>query len=175
MTAVDEAASVTKTHLSLNVSNVDRSAAFYEAFFGVPAHKRRPGYANFDLSDPPLKFALQEHAHQVGVGSLSHLGLQVATSGQVQEAKARLESSGLVTFDETDTTCCYARQDKVWVHDPDGNAWEVYVLLDDMLDEDDHGHEQKAGGAACCTASTRAKSGGPSCCDQPADGAPCCA
>jgi catechol 2,3-dioxygenase-like lactoylglutathione lyase family enzyme len=138
MTAVDEAASITKTHLSLNVSDVNRSAAFYEAFFGVPAHKRRPGYANFDLSDPPLKFALQEHAHQVGVGSLSHLGLQVATSGQVQEAKARLESSGLVTFDETDTTCCYARQDKVWVHDPDGNAWEVYVLLDDMLDEDDH-------------------------------------
>jgi len=171
MTAVDEAASVTKTHLSLNVSNVNHSAAFYEAFFGVPAHKRRPGYANFDLSDPPLKFALQEHTPQAGIGSLNHLGLQVATATQVQEAKARLEASGLVTFDETDTTCCYARQDKVWVHDPDGNAWEVYVLLDDMLDD----HEQEAGNAACCAASARAKSGGPSCCDQPADGTPCCA
>jgi len=155
------------------VSDVDRSAAFYEAFFGVPAHKRRPGYANFDLADPPLKFALQQHAPQAGVGSLSHLGLQVAAPEQVQAAKARLEASGLVTFDETDTTCCYARQDKVWVHDPDGNAWEVYVLLDDMIDEDDHQHE--ADGGACCTASAQAKAGGPPCCDQPADGSPCCA
>ena len=138
MTAADETASPTKMHLSLNVSDVDRSTTFYEAFFGVAAHKRRPGYTNFDLSSPPLKFALQEHAPQAGAGSLSHLGLQVATAAQVQEAQARLEASGLVTFDETDTTCCYARQDKVWVHDPDGNAWEVYVLLDDMGDVDDH-------------------------------------
>ena len=173
MTAVNEVARAVKTHISINVSDVDRSAAFYEAFFGVPAHKRRPGYANFDLADPPLKFALQQHAPQAGVGSLSHLGLQVATTEQVQAAKARLEASGLVTFDETDTTCCHARQEKVWVHDPNGNAWEIYVLLDDMRDE--HGHEQETSGAACCAASALAKAGGPPCCDQPADGAPCCA
>jgi catechol 2,3-dioxygenase-like lactoylglutathione lyase family enzyme len=126
-----------KAHISLNVSDIARSVTFYEAFFGVPAHKRRPGYANFDLSEPPLKFALQEQPMQPGAGPLSHLGFQVATVEQVQAARDRLIAAGLATFDERDATCCYALQDKVWAHDPDGNAWEVYVLLDDMLDEDE--------------------------------------
>src|SRR5579871_3049718 len=128
----------TKMHISLNVSNIERSVAFYEAFFGVPAHKRRPGYANFDLSAPPLKLAMQDHPIQAGAGALSHLGFQVATAEQVWATRDRLIAAGLATFDEKDTTCCYALQDKVWAHDPDGNGWEVYVLLDDMLDEDVH-------------------------------------
>ncbi len=126
-----------KAHISLNVSDLQRSVTFYEAFFGVPAHKRRPGYANFDLADPPLKFALQEQPVPPGAGPLSHLGFQVATVEQVQAARDRLIAAGLATFDERDATCCYALQDKVWVHDPDGNAWEVYVLLDDMSEEID--------------------------------------
>lgn len=131
-----ELASV-KAHISLNVTNLERSVVFYEAFFGVSAHKRRPGYANFDLSAPPLKFALQEQPIRAGAGPLSHLGFQVATVEQVQAARDRLIAAGLATFDEKDAACCYALQDKVWAHDPDGNAWEVYVLLDDRLEEDE--------------------------------------
>ena len=148
-----------KTHLSLNVSDLERSVRFYEAFFGVPAHKRRPGYANFDLNEPPLKLALNERADvQGGIGPLDHLGLQVPARGDVDAARERLRTAGLATFDEKDTTCCYALQDKVWVHDPDGNAWEVYVLLDDMQDEgseDMRPHKGQpmpmAPPAACCT------------------------
>lgn len=139
-----------KTHISINVADIERSVEFYEAFFGVPAHKRRPGYANFDLAEPPLKFALEEHAPVAGAGALNHLGLQVATKEQVDAARKRLIVAGLATFDEGDTTCCYARQDKVWAHDPDGNAWEVYVLLDDMLDVEEE-DEAQADEAACCS------------------------
>ena len=135
---------MTKMHLSLRVSNLNRSVAFYEAFFGVSTHKRRPGYANFDLAEPPLKFELMEVSPDVRVeprsGSLDHLGLQVASGADVAEARARLQAAGLATFDETDTTCCYAKQDKIWVHDPDGNEWEVYVLTDDLLDDHEHDH-----------------------------------
>lgn len=143
-----------KTHISLNVANVGRSVTFYEAFFGVPVHKRRPGYANFDVARPPLKLALNEAVpSEAGTSRLSHLGVQVGTRDEVEEARARLAS--VVTFDEGDTVCCYARQDKVWVTDPDGNSWEVYVLLDEM-DEEDDAHFTPDGLAAevrsaCCS------------------------
>jgi catechol 2,3-dioxygenase-like lactoylglutathione lyase family enzyme len=129
-------------HLSINVADVARSIAFYEAFFGVPPHKVRPGYANFDLTEPPLKFALNQNAPQAGAGSLDHLGFQVSSTVDVFAARDRLQAAGLATFDELDTTCCYAKQDKIWVHDPDGNEWEVYVLTDDLMD--DHGHDHAA-------------------------------
>jgi catechol 2,3-dioxygenase-like lactoylglutathione lyase family enzyme len=122
-------------HVSINVSNLDRSLAFYEAFFGVPPHKVRPGYANFDLATPPLKFALNEQPVQPGRGALSHLGLQMPGLDDVLAAKQRLQDAGLATFDEMNTTCCYAKQDKVWATDPDGNGWEVYVVADDQPDE----------------------------------------
>lgn len=124
---------MTKMHVSINVRDLARSLAFYEAFFGAPPHKLRPGYANFDLTEPPLKFAINERADAAAGGALNHLGFQVATGAEVEAAKVRLQRAGLATFDETDTTCCYAKQDKIWAHDPDGNAWEVYVLTDDML------------------------------------------
>jgi catechol 2,3-dioxygenase-like lactoylglutathione lyase family enzyme len=143
--------SVVKTHLSLNVSNVEKSAAWYEAFFGVPTHKRRTGYANFDLEAPALKLALQEHDAGKG-GALNHLGILVPSTADVLAAKKRLEDAGLVTFSEENVTCCYAKQDKIWVRDPDGNAWEVYTLLDDMNEEEDHDHEHEATGVTdCCT------------------------
>lgn len=129
-----------KMHLSLKVSDVNRSVTFYSAFFGVPPHKVRPGYANFDLAEPPLKFALTQNPVQPGAGSLDHLGFQVSDASDLEATKARLKAAGLATFDETDTTCCYARQDKVWVHDPDGHEWEVYVLTDDLQDDHEHDH-----------------------------------
>jgi len=139
MAAVPETTPI-KMHLSINVANLERSLAFYEAFFGAPPHKIRPGYANFDLDEPPLKFAMNQHPVQPGIGTLSHLGFQVQSAAHVEAAKERLKAAGLATFDETDTTCCYARQDKVWAHDPDGNAWEIYVLTDDLLDDYQHDH-----------------------------------
>jgi len=129
-----------KMHLSLNVSDLGRSVTFYQAFFGAEPHKLRPGYANFDLQEPPLKFAMNESPAKPGHGPLDHLGFQVSTVEEVYAARDRLQQAGLATFDELDTTCCYAKQDKIWVHDPDGNEWEVYVLTDDLIDDHEHDH-----------------------------------
>jgi catechol 2,3-dioxygenase-like lactoylglutathione lyase family enzyme len=120
---------ILKPHVSLNVSNVERSVAFYEKAFGVPASKRRPGYAKFDLSQPSLNLTMTEAA-RTGVNA-SHFGIQVASTDDVLEAKARFETEGLATFSEQDTSCCYAVQDKVWIEDPDGNSWEVFVVKSD--------------------------------------------
>jgi catechol 2,3-dioxygenase-like lactoylglutathione lyase family enzyme len=117
---------VLKPHLSLNVTNIDASVAFYEKAFGVPAFKRRPGYAKFDLATPSLNLTMQE-APRTGVNA-SHFGVQVARTEDVLEWKRKLEAAGLPTRSEEDVACCYAVQDKVWVEDPDGNAWEVFVV-----------------------------------------------
>jgi catechol 2,3-dioxygenase-like lactoylglutathione lyase family enzyme len=120
---------VLKPHVSLNVTNIDASVAFYEKAFGVTATKRRPGYAKFDLQSPSLNLTMQE-APRTGVNA-SHFGVQVASTDDVVEAKNRFEALGLKTFTEEDTTCCYAVQDKVWIEDPDGNSWEVFVVKAD--------------------------------------------
>lgn len=136
-----------KTHISLNVSDVPQSVAFYEAFFGVPAHKIRPGYANFDLETPALKLALNESVAGAG-GPLNHLGIVVDSPEAVAAARERLGAAGLIALDEGDTVCCHARQDKVWAKDPDGNAWEIYTILDDLLDG---AFEAPPQDDACCT------------------------
>jgi catechol 2,3-dioxygenase-like lactoylglutathione lyase family enzyme len=133
-----------KTHISLRVSNIENAIEFYSAFFGVPPHKLRPGYANFDLDNPALKFALNENPREPGAGALDHLGFQVSSAEELQSVKERLKAAGLATFDETDTTCCYAKQDKLWAHDPDGNEWEVYLLTDDLEDDIEHDHAGNA-------------------------------
>ena len=102
-----------------------------------------------------------------GSGSLNHLGILVPDTDQVLAAKNRLEAAGLVTFSEENVTCCYARQDKIWVRDPDGNAWEVYALLDDMLDADDDEHESHDEGSCCQPGSTSSP-----CCEAQAEA--CC-
>src|SRR5215471_1284260 len=120
---------VIKPHVSLNISNIDASVAFYEKLFQVPATKRRPGYAKFDLLEPNLNLTMQE-APRTGVNA-SHFGVQVASSEDVAAAWTRFKQAGLKTFTEENTECCYALQDKVWVEDPDGNAWEVFVVKGD--------------------------------------------
>jgi catechol 2,3-dioxygenase-like lactoylglutathione lyase family enzyme len=117
---------ILKPHLSLNITNIDASVAFYEKAFGVAATKRRPGYAKFDLAEPSLNLTLQE-APRTGVNA-SHFGIQVASSEDVAAAWTRFKAAGLATKTEDNTECCYALQDKVWVEDPDGNAWEVFVV-----------------------------------------------
>jgi catechol 2,3-dioxygenase-like lactoylglutathione lyase family enzyme len=136
---------VTNTfHLSLDVPDLDGAVAFYSELFGREPAKQKPGYAKFELADPPVALALQ----QANRPALSHLGIRVATTGEVDGAGTRLRQSGLVTLDERDTSCCYARQDKVWVADPAGNRWEIYTLLEDV--DDDHQHEHSTS-PACCT------------------------
>jgi catechol 2,3-dioxygenase-like lactoylglutathione lyase family enzyme len=120
---------ILKPHVSLNVTDIDASVAFYEKAFGIPATKRRPGYAKFDLTAPALNLTMQV-APRTGVNA-SHFGVQVARTGDVLEAKQRFERAGLRTSTEVDVACCYAVQDKVWVEDPDGNSWEVFVVKQD--------------------------------------------
>ena len=124
-----------RVQLALNVSDLEASVAFYSAMFGVEPHKRRPGYANFAIAEPPLKLVLIETtgaARGTGAGgALNHLGVEVASSDDVTAARDRFTEAGLAAFDENDTTCCYALQDKVWVHDPAGAPWEVYTVKDD--------------------------------------------
>ena len=117
-----------KTHLALNTAHFDQSVAFYRAFFGAEPVKHKPGYAKFDLEEPPLNLTLNHTERQVVAGALNHLGVQVADTETVVAAARRLKEEGLATFEEHDTDCCYALQDKVWVQDPDGNRWEVFVV-----------------------------------------------
>ena len=126
---------MSRVQLALNVSDLEASVAFYSTLFGVEPHKRRPGYANFAVAEPPLKLVLIEapadaRGHGVA-GALNHLGVEVETVDDVVAGADRLRAAGLATFDEKDTTCCYALQDKVWVHDPAGAPWEIYTVKDD--------------------------------------------
>jgi len=126
---------MSRVQLALNVSDLEASVTFYSTMFGVEPHKRRPGYANFAITEPPLKLVLIEvpaDTRGTGVaGALNHLGVEVASVEEVEVGAARLRDAGLATFDEKDTTCCYALQDKVWVHDPAGAPWEIYTVKDD--------------------------------------------
>ena len=136
---------VLKPHVSINVRNVSASVEFYRKMFGIEPAKVRTGYAKFDVQNPPLNLAMNEIAYHER-GALSHLGLQVATTEDVLAMRSRWAEAGLLPRDEMQTSCCYAVQDKAWVSDPDGNEWEVFVVLEDNLPE-----ESGAGLSACCT------------------------
>ena len=124
--------SILYPHISLNVTDVNSSVAFYKAFFGTKPFKVRPGYAKFQLENPKLNFALNEKPDlALYNGALNHLGFQVATTDDVLMLRLRLKQAGLATEDEMQTTCCYSVQDKIWVQDPDGNNWEVFTVLSD--------------------------------------------
>jgi catechol 2,3-dioxygenase-like lactoylglutathione lyase family enzyme len=117
-----------KTHVALRVANLEDSIAFYQAMFGVAPVKHKVGYAKFDLDNPALNLTLNLGQGIQPHGTLSHLGIQVGSTGDVQAAIARFTEAGLQLFEEQDTDCCYALQDKVWVTDPDGNRWEIFVV-----------------------------------------------
>jgi catechol 2,3-dioxygenase-like lactoylglutathione lyase family enzyme len=139
---------VSRVQLALNVSDLDEAIEFYSKLFDATPAKVRPGYANFAIAEPPLKLVLIEHesARGAGVaGALNHLGVEVESTDDVADATKRLSSEGLATEVEDETTCCYAVQDKVWVHDPDGAPWEVYTVLADAPIE-----SRLAGDDRCC-------------------------
>jgi catechol 2,3-dioxygenase-like lactoylglutathione lyase family enzyme len=129
---------VSRVQLALNVADLDAAVDFYSKLFDTGAAKRRPGYANFTISEPQLKLVLIESPIGRGHGvaeALNHLGIEVETPEQVQAATARLSSQGLDPEVQESTTCCYSMQDKAWVDDPDGAPWEVYTVLADAPDE----------------------------------------
>lgn len=121
-----------KAHLALNVHSVERSIEFYRKLLGIEPSKVRTGYAKFDVQNPPLNLTLNEHDF-TDRGALSHLGIQVASTADVLATREKWVEAGLLTRDEMQTSCCYALQDKTWVRDPDGNEWEVFVVLEDNL------------------------------------------
>jgi catechol 2,3-dioxygenase-like lactoylglutathione lyase family enzyme len=136
-----------KPHVSINVRNVTESIEFYRKMLGIEPAKVRTGYAKFDVQNPPLNLALNEVPFNER-GALSHLGIQVASTDDVLAVRMRWADEGLITRDEMQTNCCYAIQDKTWVTDPDGNEWEVFVVLEDNLLET----EQAMG---CCAPTAR--------------------
>lgn len=156
---------MSRVQLALRVSDLEASIAFYSSLFGVEPAKRRPGYANFAVVEPPLKLVLIEgEPDQATV--MDHLGVEVETTAEVSASTARLSELGLFTAVENDTTCCYAVQDKVWVHGPGAEPWEVYTVKADAVDATSiHPAGQPEGGDCACGTPT-STSGVPlsSCC-----------
>jgi catechol 2,3-dioxygenase-like lactoylglutathione lyase family enzyme len=172
-----------KPHISLNVKNVEKSVEFYSKLFGIEpmkfikgnttthsivreqageeSVKPRFGYAKFDVEYPPLNFVLNEVPYPEG-GTLSHLGLQVASTDDVLKTRERWAESGLLTVDEMKVDCCYALQDKTWARDPDGNEWEVFVVLENTEPTGeacgcgDKVEHTELSTAACCTPGQKA-------------------
>ncbi len=137
-----------RVQLALNVSDLGEAIAFYSSLFGTAPAKVRPGYANFTIADPPLKLVLMEQRGVRGTGvggGLNHLGVEVTSTDEVAAAAHRLADEGLATREQSETICCYAVQDKVWVEDPDGAPWEVYAVLADAPVE-----SGRDGNGACC-------------------------
>jgi catechol 2,3-dioxygenase-like lactoylglutathione lyase family enzyme len=142
--------SAIKAHLAINVRSVEKSLDFYTKLFGVEPSKVRKEYAKFDVQNPPLNFTLNEVLFS-DAGALSHLGIQVSSTGDVLKVRQHWAEKGLITRDEMKTDCCYATQDKTWVKDPDGNEWEVFVVLEDNLPEKPAA-ESTCCAPTCCTA-----------------------
>jgi len=137
---------MSRVQLALNVDDLDEAIAFYSKLFDTTPAKVKDGYANFAISDPPLKLVLFENP---GHGAtINHLGVEVGSSDAVHTEIARLAGAGLFTEEEIGTTCCFATQDKVWVTGPDGEKWEVYTVLGDS--ETFGTNPQPSAESACC-------------------------
>ena len=151
---------MSRVQLALNVSDLDAAVEFYSKLFNTPVNKRKPGYANFAIAEPPLKLVLIENPGHGG--TINHLGVEVETSDKVHDEIGRLAAEGLFTEEEIGTTCCFAKQDKVWVTGPGGEKWEVYTVLADSetfgTSPQHPGNESATDGGVCCgTADTGEK------------------
>jgi len=136
---------VSRVQLAINVDNIDEAVAFYVKLFGTEPAKRRDGYANFAIGNPPLKLVLLENPGRGG--SLNHLGVEVESADVVDAEQTRLAKVGLASVDVRGTTCCYAKQDKFWVEGaPNGERWEIYTVLEDSATF----FSEAADGSECC-------------------------
>jgi catechol 2,3-dioxygenase-like lactoylglutathione lyase family enzyme len=136
-----------RVQLALNVSDLSESVAFYSKLFGTEPAKLRPGYANFAISEPPLKLVLLEQPGEGG--TMNHLGVEVGDVDTVDAEQTRLAQTGLASIDERATICCYAKQDKFWVQGaPDGESWEIYTVLADSQSFYDEDHDAPAAAPA---------------------------
>lgn len=124
---------MSRVQLALNVQDIDAAVDFYATLFDTPPAKRRPGYANFAIENPPLKLVLFENPG--ATGTLNHVGVERSSLDEVQSEATRLSEAGLALDVEGDVVCCYARQDKHWVTGPDGQRWENYVVIADAQPE----------------------------------------
>ena len=155
---------MSRVQLALNVPNIDEAVEFYAKLFAAEPTKRRPGYANFAIADPPLKLVLFEQAD--ADARLNHLGVEVADSEEVWAHQQRLAGVGVGSVEESGT-CCFAKQDKVWVDGPDG-SWEIYTVVADSetfgrssTHADDAAAAGVEAGDACCGSVQQAEA---SCC-----------
>ena len=121
-----------RVQLALNVDNLDEAVDYYSKLFGTQVSKREPGYANFAIENPPLKLVLFENPG--AEERLNHLGVEAFEQSEVDQAIDRLESAGLSDAQETESTCCFATQNKVWSADPQGTRWEWYRVLEDATE-----------------------------------------
>ena len=139
-----------RVQLALNVKDLDQAIEFYSKLFGVEVNKRKPNYANFSIDEPPLKLVLFEDPE--AKERLNHLGVEVFEEEQVQAATDRLKSAGLADLVETEETCCYATQNKVWATDPQGMRWEYYRILEDAthFNSDEAEAPEQTAGVGCC-------------------------
>lgn len=140
---------MSRVQLALNVANLDEAIEFYSTLFATEPAKVRPGLANFAVADPPLKLVLIENAAAVA-GSLNHLGVEVESTDEVAAAQARLTAEDMLTVVEEQVSCCYAVQDKAWVHGPAGERWEIYTVLADAEMPVAQVLGAAPSGAACC-------------------------
>ena len=136
-----------RLQLALNVKDLDSAVDFYSKLFGVEPRKRKPGYANFAIAEPPLKLVLFE-APAAGE-RLNHLGVEVFDDADVSRAEQRIKTSGLQHLAEDDTICCHARQNKVWALEPEGLRWEWYRVIEDV-ESAKPGSSVEAAAQACC-------------------------
>jgi catechol 2,3-dioxygenase-like lactoylglutathione lyase family enzyme len=158
---------MSRVQLALNVDDLEAAIVFYSKLFNTEPAKRKPGYANFAIAEPPLKLVLLENP--ASGGTLNHLGVEVESSENVHAEIARLAGEGLFTEEEMGTTCCFATQDKVWVSGPGGEKWEVYTVL---ADSDTFGASpqrpaEASGQTVCCggqAAQEQTAAAGASCC-----------
>lgn len=148
---------MSRVQLALNVTDVDAAVVFYEKVFGTPVTKQRPGYANFAIAEPPLKLVLIQNDKG---GTMNHIGVEVDDVSAVNSATEAFVGAGLTTYEEQGVECCYAKQDKVFVTDPNGLDWEFYTVLADSPVADKESSET----ASACCASDSAKEAETACC-----------